>query len=190
MALLLLDYAALRLNSSLGMLYVHLSSTHFAVYMGLTFATAIAFGINTSIFIYHIKRYGLKNIISQSGGGLGAVIGIFASSCPVCGTTLLSLVGIAGSLSSLPFQGLELKALAFVLILASLLFSIFGFRQKQCTEGVCPVALNVPIKQSEQLSLSLVLLLLVFLGVRLFATDIIHSPKEMESAYICNEDET
>lgn len=49
-----------------------------------------------------------------------AVTGAVASGCPVCTAPLLGIFGFGGALALLPFQGLELKALAIVALGVSL----------------------------------------------------------------------
>lgn len=112
-------YWNLRLNASITNLvnnYYDDVPFYFWPYVFFTFGTIILFGINVSLFIYRWRKYGPPRFHFQAGGGLGAVIGILASACPVCGSLLLSAIGITAGLAAFPFQGLELKALSFGLM--------------------------------------------------------------------------
>ena len=92
----------------------------------VTLGTAIAIltGINTSMVICR----------KQMTGGLGfgkgttsnicsAVTGAVASGCPICTAPLLGVFGLGGALALLPFQGLELKAIAIVALGISLYYT-------------------------------------------------------------------
>lgn len=85
----------------------------------LSILTAIFFGIATAMLVYVIKKKKENSKESASSGIAGTVFGAIASGCPVCGAWLLPLLGIAGSLAAFPFQGIEIRALAIVLLLLS-----------------------------------------------------------------------
>lgn len=87
-------------------------------------AIAILTGINTSMVICR----------KQMTGGLGfgkgttsnicsAVTGAVASGCPICTAPLLGVFGLGGALALLPFQGLELKTIAIVILAISLYYT-------------------------------------------------------------------
>ena len=68
--------------------------------------TFILFGLNFALGVFSMQaKLGVKK---QGGTLLGALIGAFGASCPVCGAFLFSLIGITAGLSVLPFGGLEL----------------------------------------------------------------------------------
>ena len=92
----------------------------------VTLGTAIAIltGINTSMVICR----------KQMTGGLGfgkgttsnicsAFTGAVASGCPICTAPLLGVFGLGGALALLPFQGLELKTIAIVVLGISLYYT-------------------------------------------------------------------
>lgn len=92
----------------------------------VTLGTVIAIltGINTSMVICR----------KQMTGGLGfgkgttsnicsAVTGAVASGCPICTAPLLGVFGLGGALALLPFQGLELKTIAIVILGISLYYT-------------------------------------------------------------------
>src|SRR5258708_1108238 len=106
-SLLLIFYAVLRMNSDLFTLIHHTftNPAYLVTYLLLTVATAVVFGINTALLTYRWQVYGSPLRTKDSGSSVGAIIGVFASACPICGSTIPSLIGIAGGLSSFPFQG-------------------------------------------------------------------------------------
>lgn len=118
LVLSLIFYWSLSLNSSISSLINNTKSepVYLGIYALLTFGTIILFGVNASLFVYRWKRFGLPGLKSQGGCGLGALVGVGASACPICGSALLSAIGIAGGLAVFPLQGLELKALSFGLM--------------------------------------------------------------------------
>lgn len=139
LGLFLLFYWSLRLNASIDNLIRNFYGVplYFWPYVLLTIGTLILFGINVPLVVYRWRKYGFPNLRKQAGGGIGAIIGVFASACPVCGSTLLSLIGIAGGLTIFPLQGLELKALSFgLMLLPTFLITkelrIFGKGGKSC----------------------------------------------------------
>ncbi|VAW10385.1 hypothetical protein MNBD_ALPHA09-2255 [hydrothermal vent metagenome] len=88
--------------------------------IGLSLATAALFGQAVAMVVYVVKK-NLQTSAGAAGGGLfGAGFGAIASGCPVCGAWLLPMLGIAGSLAAFPFQGLEIKALAVLLLVFSI----------------------------------------------------------------------
>lgn len=115
LGLFLIFYLSLSLNSSILSFLNNTKSqpVYLWTYVILTFGTIILFGINVSLLIYRWRKYGFPKLKTQSGTGLGAIIGVAASACPVCGSLLLSAIGITGGLAVFPLQGLELKALSF-----------------------------------------------------------------------------
>lgn len=118
---LLILYWSLRTNSSIASL---ISNTYdkplyFWPYVVLTFAAIILFGVNASFFVYRWRKFGFALRSFNKGGaasGGGSLVGIAASACPVCGSALLSAIGIAGGLAAFPLGGLELKALSVGLL--------------------------------------------------------------------------
>lgn len=141
LGLLLVFYWSLRLNSSIGSL---VSSTYdkplyFWPYVLLTFGTIVLFGINAPLLVYRWRRFGRPKLKKQAGGGLGSLVGVVASACPICGSVFLSAIGIAGGLSAFPFGGLELKALSFGLMALPLFLMRRDMKNMEagCAAGTC-----------------------------------------------------
>lgn len=186
--LLVLYYGALRFNSSLGQLYAHNSFRYFVLYVTFTIGTSVLFGVNMVQFVSQWRRYGLRQPFHTSGGGIGALLGLIASSCPVCGSTALSLLGIVGGLSSLPFQGLEIKALSLGFMVGSVLYSSWRLRNQQCSDDTCPVVLDEAFKKPTFTAFAPLIALTLFVSVTgwtLFKTDSINSPTTLQASYMC-----
>lgn len=151
LALFLLFYWSLRLNASIDNLIRNFYGVplYFWPYVILTIGTLTLFSINVPLLVYRIRKYGFPNFKKQTGTGLGAIIGVFASACPVCGSTLLSAIGIAGGLTVFPLQGLELKALSFGLMLVP--FWLTTNELKLFSKGgkECPIPKDPSFKASE-----------------------------------------
>ncbi|MGE5042007.1 MAG: hypothetical protein ACM3IJ_03830 [Candidatus Levyibacteriota bacterium] len=188
-SLIAVYYGILRINSSLGLLYAHNSFTYFILYVVLTIGTSVLFGVSTAQFVFQWRRYGLRRIFHHGSGGIGALVGLIASSCPVCGSAFLSAAGIAGGLSSLPFQGLEVKTLSFLLVAGSVLYSSWWLRRKGCTDTSCPPELDDSIRKPSYIVFMPFLVIILFfsaLGWNLYQTDIIRSPSALQSSYVCS----
>lgn len=137
----LLLYWALRLNSSISTLIAETYATplYFWPYVILTLGTVILFGVNAALFAYRWRKYGPPKIKGQSGTGIGSLAGIAASACPVCGSTILSAIGIAGGLAALPLQGLELKVLSFALVALPVWLTSRELKRFACGGDKCPL---------------------------------------------------
>ncbi|OGY44088.1 MAG: hypothetical protein A2729_00895 [Candidatus Buchananbacteria bacterium RIFCSPHIGHO2_01_FULL_39_14] len=90
----------------------------------------ILFGLNFALAVVLFRAK--ANLKWQGGALLGALTGGFAASCPVCGAFLLSLIGVAGGLSVLPFAGLEVWLVAAVIIGFTFWRSIVVLDSKTC----------------------------------------------------------
>lgn len=165
--LFLILYRVLRLDSSITTLVAETISRPFylSVYANLTFATIVLFGVNASLFFYRLRKYGLPRLRTQTGAGFGSVLAIAASACPVCGSTLLSAVGVAGGLASLPFSGLELKALSFGLMALPVGLMIRDIRRRGCVGRVCPAPRDASFGKKDGIWLTNIVLSIVLLSL-------------------------
>ena len=80
---------------------------------------AIFFGLNMALLIYKLKVSAGINASEAESVTFGAILGIIVSGCPACSITLASYLGLASLFSSLPFFGLEVKALGLLLLMYS-----------------------------------------------------------------------
>ncbi|MBI2018442.1 hypothetical protein HYS96_01925 [Candidatus Daviesbacteria bacterium] len=140
LALFLVFYWSLSLNSSI---YSLINNTkgepiYLWVYVFLTFGTIFLFGVNAVLFVYRWRKFGPPRLKGQGGSGLGALVGVAASACPVCGSVLLSAIGIAGGLAVFPLQGLELKALSFGLMALPVWLTTRELKSLSCGDETCP----------------------------------------------------
>ena len=106
--------------------------TSFGLAAGVgTLVVAALLGADLALVAYHVREHGLS---LESGGGsaVGAFLGMLGAGCAACGPAvlvgLLSLVGAAGALTLLPFEGLELTALAAVALVLSIFWMADGMR--------------------------------------------------------------
>ncbi|MCF6344052.1 MAG: hypothetical protein L3J15_05155 [Devosiaceae bacterium] len=117
---LVLDYVIFTQSTTFIIFFSQNAPLYIWLSISLSIMIAILFGIAMSMLIFVLKQK-MHGAGSAAGGGFfGAGFGAIASGCPVCGAWLLPLFGIAGSLAAFPFQGLEIKALAILLLLYSI----------------------------------------------------------------------
>lgn len=79
-------------------------------------------GLSIALLVYK-----MKNTNRSAGGGLIGFGGVFggalSSTCSACSTTLISILGVAGGLSILPFKGLELSTASIAILIVSIYFT-------------------------------------------------------------------
>ncbi|MDP3995760.1 MAG: hypothetical protein Q8P74_00735 [bacterium] len=116
----------------------------------LSLLTAVLFGIAFAMVVFILKRK-LENAGTSAGSSIfGGTFGVIASGCPVCGAWLLPVLGIAGSLTAFPFQGLEIKTLAVLLL---------GFSVFQSSKSVLGICESASKKRNFLFPLAVVLIL-------------------------------
>ena len=139
---LALDYVIFSQSTTFTIFFSQNSALYNWLSISASVVNAILFGVAISMLVFVLKQ---KKEGAGGAAGTGFFGGFFAalaSGCPVCGAWLLPLLGIAGSLAAFPFQGLEIKALATIL----LIFSIRGSAKSAL--GICdsrPRRLWVPL---------------------------------------------
>jgi len=188
LSLALIDYWGLRLNSSIASLIDNTKNIplYFWPYVILTFATIILFGLNASLFVFHWRKFGFPKFKNQAGALPGSMVSLVASACPVCGSTILSAIGLAGGLASLPLAGLELKALSFILVAISVLVIMRGIRQEKCADGVCPDPKDHMFHESDKdtlAALAIFLFVISIVGWNMLKSDPILNRLNLASAY-------
>src|SRR3989338_5049623 len=174
-SLLLLFYRSLNLNSSVTSLINNTKGepVYLWVYGILTLGAVVLFGIDSSLFVYRWKRFGPPRFRQAVGGltgrGLGTLVGVVASACPVCGSALLAAVGIAGGLAAFPFQGLELKTLSFGLLVSALWFlmkdirALKGAEDGSICEGDACIVAQKPSFQGKDIPILVAVIVLAFI---------------------------
>jgi hypothetical protein len=176
LAFSLMLYWVLRLDSAITNLITNTYDTplYFWPYVVLTLGTIVLFGVNISLLVYRWRKFGPPKIKTQSGTGLGSLVGIAASACPVCGSTILSAIGIAGGLAAFPFGGLELKALSFVLMALPLWLMKKDLAKLECGDDTCPIPQDYSFKETDRpwlIALLAAVIVLVFVGWNMLKTE-------------------
>jgi hypothetical protein len=119
-------------------LYPFLGPAYGRIHGGLLILVAVLLGVNVTLVGYHIAELG---IIARDGvvGGMAFVLGTVGAGCAACGSAVLvgvlSLFGVTGALTVLPFEGLEFLGLALVAIG----LSIFQLAEGIASDDACPV---------------------------------------------------
>ena len=176
LALFLVFYWSLSLNSSIYSLINNTKNepVYLWSYAILTFGTIILFGVNAALFVYRFRKFGPPRLRAQGGSSLGTLVGVAASACPVCGSVLLSAIGIAGGLAAFPLQGLELKALSFGLMALPVWLTTRELKTLSCGDESCPTPRQASFRKKDKpyliASLALVIVL-VLIGWNMLKTD-------------------
>ncbi|MBI3627677.1 MAG: hypothetical protein HY220_02970 [Candidatus Sungbacteria bacterium] len=176
LAFFLVLYWVLRLDSAITNLITNTYDTplYFWPYVILTLGTIVLFGINITLLVYRWRKFGPPKVKTQSGTGFGSLVGIAASACPVCGSTILSAIGIAGGLAAFPFGGLELKALSFGLMALPLWLMKKDLAKLECGDSTCPVPQDYSFKETDRpwlIALLTAVIVLVFVSWNILKTE-------------------
>ena len=111
------------------------SNTRFYVFMQITLsvANALFIGIALSMLLNLIeeKKKTSKASLLQTAGSL--LFSAAATGCSVCSAFLLPTLGIAASLTALPFAGLEIKFMSLLLLLYAM------YESAKVISGLCPL---------------------------------------------------
>ena len=152
LAFFLVLYWVLRLDSAITNVITNTYSTplYFWPYVILTLGAIVLFGVNISLLVYRWRKFGPPKLKTEGGTGFGSIVGIAASACPVCGSTILSAIGIAGGLAAFPLQGLELKALSFGLMALPVWLMRRDLKKLECGDATCPVPKDHRFKESDR----------------------------------------
>ncbi len=169
-------YWSLSLDSSITMLIETTKDQplYLWTYILLTVLAVILFGINISTLVYRWRRFGPPSLKTQGGAGLGSFVGFIASSCPICGSTVLAALGVIGGVTAFPLAGLELKALSVLLLIFSLWIMRRDMRKMNCGEISCPTPKNASFKKTERpwlVGLIGLLLVLFFASYQMLRTE-------------------
>lgn len=139
---------------------------YLAVIAVLAPASLLLFGFNLALSLLLFRARG--GFRWQGGSLLGAFTGGFAAACPVCGSFLLSVLGVAGGLTVLPFAGLEIWTVSVVIMGVALVGSLRMLDRKTCEPTTGTAACwRLPTVQSRHLILLAILALA--LSVNLYA---------------------
>ncbi len=152
----------------------------------LTFAAIVLFGANVSFLVYRWRKFGPPKLRGQGSAGLGSLFGVFASACPVCGSTLLSAIGLAGGIAAFPLAGIELKAASVVFLALPIWLNFADIKKlSSCEGGVCPAAKDASFQDRDTpwlYMLTGLVLLLSFTGWDLIKADPISAGANVSTA--------
>lgn len=151
LGLFLTFYWHLRLNSSIAALISNTADKplYFWSYVLLTLGAIVLFGVNASLLVYRWRKFGRPTLKNQAGTGGGSLVGVAAAACPVCGSVLLSAIGITGGLAAFPLGGLELKALSFGLLALPIWLTRRDMKKLECNNDVCPIPQDASFKKEK-----------------------------------------
>lgn len=162
-------YWTLRIDSSITSIITNTYSTplYFWPYVILTLGAIVLFGVNVAFLVYRWRKFGPPKLKIEAGGGAGTIFGIAASACPVCGSTLLSVIGITGGLAVFPLGGLELKALSFGFLVLPLwlIRKDLNKLESDCQSGVCPLTKDHSFKEADRPWLLVIFALVIALSL-------------------------
>lgn len=100
-----------------------------------TLLASVLVGTNVLIIFKSLKA------LKKSGGKLtlavggSAVLGIAIAGCASCGFSVLSLLGIAGAITFIPFGGIALQFVAIILLIFSFWYSLKTYHK----EVICKI---------------------------------------------------
>lgn len=106
----------------------------------LIYTIAALTGTNVAMLAYHVLEHDLS-VEGSSGSAAGVVLGTIGAGCAACGPGILAgvvgIVGGAGLLANLPYEGLEFSMLAVVVLVLSMYWLAEGMRGGEIRG--CPV---------------------------------------------------
>lgn len=125
--------------------YADMNGTLFTI-TSLTLGVAIAVlvGLYLALMIFR------KDIIKARATGnkavslSGLITGVVASGCPSCGIPILGLVGFPLALYSLPFKGLELKALSITFLVLGIFLISKNIKKNLDQQCSVDIPMNKP----------------------------------------------
>lgn len=121
-------------------LYPFVGTFYGPVAGALLLVVAMLVGVDLAMVGYHLREHDL-GAREGATGTAGVLLGALGAGCGACGTVLLSgllsLVGAAGALTLLPFEGLELTVLAAGALVLSVYWLAEGLRGGEGRS--CPV---------------------------------------------------
>lgn len=77
-------------------------------------------GMNLALAIHRWKTQRALSMTQKSTCATGVSIGVLAAGCSSCGLSILAMIGLAGVIAFLPFQGLELSILSIIILITTL----------------------------------------------------------------------
>ena len=100
--------------------------------LALLIAASILTGVNLTLVVQRLKTIRASGKMSFVVGG-SSLLGIVGSGCASCGLPILAFLGLSGAIFYLPFRGLELSALAIIL----LSISLYSLIKQSVKQAIC-----------------------------------------------------
>lgn len=177
-ALFLAFYWHFRLTSNIASLIgnTYGQPFYFWPYVSLTLVSVVLFGVNAALLVYRWRKFGPSKIKNQTGTAMGSLTGIAAAACPICGSALLTAIGITAGLAAFPFAGLELKLLSVALLAIPIWLTWRDIKKMElaCEDGSCPTPQDATLQQKDKPYLqgvAVLTLVLLFVGWNMLKTD-------------------
>jgi hypothetical protein len=112
-------------------LYPFVGTTYSTLQSVTLLVLAALIGAQVAMLGYHLREHGLSGG-ETAGSTLGVVLATVGAGCAACGTALLagllSLLGVAGLLTLLPYDGLEIGFAAAAVLVLSMYWIADGMR--------------------------------------------------------------
>lgn len=96
----------------------------------LLVVTSFLVGLNILFIIKTLRSLKTSHLKLSFAVGGSTVLGIIVAGCSSCGFSILSLLGLAGALSFIPFGGLGLHIIVICLLFFSFFYSINTYHRR------------------------------------------------------------
>ncbi len=96
----------------------------------LLLVTSLLVGMNIFMIYKIVKSLSAPGVKLSVAVGGSSILGVFVVGCSSCGFSVLSLLGLAGALSFIPFEGMGIHLITAVLLILSLWYSIRTYHNK------------------------------------------------------------
>lgn len=90
--------------------------TYFVWVWIIQYILAILLSLFITLSAYKVFYFSNFNAKEEGVGSIATFFGILVAGCPACSLTIASYVGLAGFISFLPYDGLELKIVSILLL--------------------------------------------------------------------------
>lgn len=91
--------------------------TYFMWIWIIQYILAILLSLFITLSAYKVFYFSNASVKEEGVGSIASFFGILVAGCPACSLTIASYVGLAGFISFLPYDGLELKVFSIILLL-------------------------------------------------------------------------
>ena len=106
-----------------------------ALSLTLLLTTSVLAGTNVALAVYQWKKHRTLSIAQQSVSTTGVGAGFLAAGCSSCGISVLAALGMAGILTALPLQGVEISLLSIIILVGTLIWIAQSDAKPACSNG-------------------------------------------------------